>query len=71
MIAIENEFSPVTPHLSPEPFKEVKVSAVTKETGMNPILLRQYLLGINTPPRASFTGAGCVASGYTAIDSQY
>jgi hypothetical protein len=35
--------------LRPETFEAVKVSAVAKEAGMNPTLLRQYLSGVKHP----------------------
>ncbi|MFN0035677.1 MAG: DUF6575 domain-containing protein [Saprospiraceae bacterium] len=35
--------------LAPESFEAVKVSAVAKEAGMNPALLRQYIAGVKRP----------------------
>lgn len=37
------------PVLAPESFEAVKVSAVAKEAGMNPTLLRQYVAGVKHP----------------------
>jgi hypothetical protein len=44
-----NEFLPCPPLLNPETFSVLKISAVAKEAGMNPTLLRQYLSGIKRP----------------------
>lgn len=44
-----NEFLPHIAHLQPETFEVVKISAVAKEAGMNPTLLRQYVAGIKKP----------------------
>lgn len=44
-----NEFLPRTSLLRPETFEIIKISAVAKEAGMNPTLLRQYLSGIKRP----------------------
>ena len=44
-----NEFLPRVPLLRSENFEAVKISAVAKEAGMNPTLLRQYLSGIKNP----------------------
>jgi hypothetical protein len=46
-----NVFLPYTPLLRPETFEILKVSAVAKEAGMNPTLLRQYLSGAKHPSR--------------------
>ena len=37
------------PFIRPESFEAVKVSAVAKEAGMNPTLLRQYVSGVKRP----------------------
>jgi hypothetical protein len=37
------------PALAPESFEALKVSAVAKEAGMNPALLRQYVAGVKHP----------------------
>lgn len=44
-----NEFLPRATLLRSETFEAVKISAVAKEAGMNPTLLRQYLSGIKNP----------------------
>ena len=44
-----NEFLTRSTLLRPETFEILKVSAVAKEAGMNPTLLRQYLSGIKHP----------------------
>lgn len=44
-----NEFLPLSRLFKPETFEVVKVSAVAKEAGMNPTLLRQYLSGVKHP----------------------
>ena len=50
-LPMPNEFLPYLPLLRPETFDVVKVSAVAKEAGMNPTLLRQYLSGVKHPSR--------------------
>lgn len=50
-LPMPNEFLPYAPLLRPETFAVVKVSAVAKEAGMNPTLLRQYVSGIKHPSR--------------------
>jgi AraC-like DNA-binding protein len=44
-----HEFLPRHPLLNPETFSVLKVSAIAKEAGMNPTLLRQYISGIKRP----------------------
>ena len=44
-----NEFLPRSSLLRAETFEAVKISAVAKEAGMNPTLLRQYLSGVKRP----------------------
>jgi hypothetical protein len=48
-LPMPNEFLPRSTLLRPETFEAVKISAVAKEAGMNPTLLRQYLSGIKRP----------------------
>ncbi|MEN9609383.1 MAG: hypothetical protein RLZZ628_197 [Bacteroidota bacterium] len=48
-LPLPNEFLPRQPLLSPETFSVLNVSAVAKEIGMNPTLLRQYLSGLKRP----------------------
>lgn len=50
-LPLPDVFLPTIPLLSPETFEVVKVSAVAKEAGMNPTLLRQYLSGVKKPSR--------------------
>ena len=50
-LPMPNEFLPYSNLLRPETFDVVKVSAVAKEAGMNPTLLRQYLSGVKHPSR--------------------
>lgn len=50
-LPMPNAFLPYSNPLRPETFDVVKVSAVAKEAGMNPTLLRQYLSGIKHPSR--------------------
>ena len=50
-LPMPQEFLPYSPLLRPETFDVVKVSAVAKEAGMNPTLLRQYLSGVKHPSR--------------------
>ena len=50
-LPMPNAFLPYSNLLRPETFEAVKVSAVAKEAGMNPTLLRQYLSGIKHPSR--------------------
>ena len=50
-LPMPNAFLPYSTLLRPETFEVVKVSAVAKEAGMNPTLLRQYLSGIKHPSR--------------------
>lgn len=50
-LPMADEFLTIAPHLRPESFEGVKVSAIAKEAGMNPTLLRQYLSGIKQPSR--------------------
>jgi hypothetical protein len=44
-------FLPRQALFSQDAFSVVKVSAVAKEAGMNPTLLRQYLAGVKHPSR--------------------
>lgn len=52
-LPVPGEFLPqepgAAPALAPESFEAVKVSAVAKEAGMNPTLLRQYVAGVKHP----------------------
>lgn len=50
-LPMPNAFLPFTPLLRPETFEAVKISAVAREAGMNPTLLRQYLAGTKQPSR--------------------
>lgn len=50
-LPMPNVFLPFTPMLRPDMFDAVKISAVAREAGMNPTLLRQYLSGIKQPSR--------------------
>ena len=50
-LPMPDEFLPYSNLLRPETFDVVKVSAVAKEAGMNPTLLRQYLSGVKHPSR--------------------
>ncbi len=50
-LPLPNEYLPYKPLLRPEAFEAVKISAVAKEAGMNPTLLRQYLSGVKQPSR--------------------
>jgi hypothetical protein len=50
-LPMPNEYLSYKPHLRPEAFEAVKISAVAKEAGMNATLLRQYLSGVKHPSR--------------------